>query len=289
MPNNKSAKGLGRGFDALIPQDFDQSLLIDEQDRVQKLLISDIKPAADQPRTEFDEQALDELAQSIKRHGVLQPLIVRPHDNGYIIVAGERRWRAAQKAGLNQVPAIVRSLAELEQLEIALIENVQREDLSPLDQAVSIQRLVSQFQLTLDDIAKRLGKAPSTVSNLARLTALPVAAQKALRAGTISEGHARAILALKQQPEKQQELLESIIKNHWTVRQAEAFVVATKKGAPSQTARQSTVSTTPQTKVLAKQLGVQVAIRRTAKGGRLELTFSNDQELENLIKRLQTD
>ena len=160
MSQPKKATGLGRGFATLIPDDFDNSLLVDEQDRVQKLLISDVHPTEGQPRTEFDETELKELSSSIKQHGILQPLIVRVREDGktYNIVAGERRWRAAKMAGLSHVPAIVRTLEELEQLEIALIENVQRSDLSPLDQAVAIQRLYTQFNVAYADIATRLGK-----------------------------------------------------------------------------------------------------------------------------------
>jgi ParB family chromosome partitioning protein len=283
MAKNKA--GLGRGFQTLIPQNFDSSLLTDEQDRIQKLLISDIKPGRQQPRTEFDDKTLQELANSIKQHGILQPLIVRNEKGTYYIVAGERRWRAAQKAGLSHVPAIVRSLKELEELEMALVENVQREDLSPLDQAMSIHRLLNQFNLAQDQVAKRLGKASSTVGNMVRLLNLPNDAQEALRDGNITEGHARAILAIKD-PAKQTELLQLIIKNKWTVRQAEQFVVATRKGAETERAHKQLATSTPATEKLGKKLGASVSIRRTAHGGKLEIAFKSNGELEKLIKRL---
>lgn len=282
----KTKAGLGRGFETLIPTNFDNSLLIDEQDRIQKLLISDIKPGKQQPRTEFDQELLKELASSIKQHGILQPLIVRNESGTYYIVAGERRWRAAQLAGLTHVPAIVRSLKELEELEMALVENVQREDLSPLDQAVSIHRLIHQFNLSQDTVAKRLGKATPTIGNIVRLLNLPAKAQEALRDGLISEGHARAVLALKDKPEKQTELLDLIIANKWTVRQAEQFVVATKKGAQSEVAHKQLATTTPATEKLGKRLGAPVTIRRTAKGGKLEIAFKTNKELDELIKVL---
>jgi ParB family transcriptional regulator, chromosome partitioning protein len=190
--------GLGKGFAALMPQDFDSSILIDENEKVLKLDVGALKPNADQPRQHFDEEALKQLAASIKQHGIVQPLVVTPAGaNNYVIIAGERRWRAAQIAGVAKVPALVRSAKELEQLEIALIENVQRVDLSPLEQARSIERLHQQFNQTYEAIAKRLGKAPSTINNIVRLLQLPEAAQEALREEKISEGHARAILALK--------------------------------------------------------------------------------------------
>lgn len=290
MANAKNSKsGLGRGFDSLIPTNFDSSLLVDEQDRVQKLLIQDILPNKDQPRKDFDELMLKELAESIKTHGVLQPVVVRQLGDGtYSIVAGERRWRAAQIAGLDRIPAIVRTMEELQQLELALVENVQRVDLSPLEQAMSIQRLHDQFSVAYADIAKRLGKALATVNNTVRLLQLPPDAMTALQNKQITEGHARAILALKDRPEQQAELLQFIIKNKWSVRQAEQFVVACKKGAnDAKTAQTKTVTSTPETKKLEKYLGVPVSIKRTAKGGKLELGFKSDKELESIIKRLQ--
>src|SRR3990167_4061956 len=171
---SSNSKGLGRGFEALLPENFDNSILVNDDERVQKILIQDIKPNKAQPRQSFDTQALNELAESIKRHGILQPLIITASgENGvYTIIAGERRWRAAQIAKLERVPAIIRTAKELEQLEIALIENVQRVDLSPLEQAASIQRLRDQFTMDYEVIAKRLGKASSTITNIARLLGL---------------------------------------------------------------------------------------------------------------------
>jgi len=169
-----------------------------------------------------------------------------------------------------------------------LVENVQREDLSPLDQAMSIHRLLNQFNLTQDAVASRLGKAVPTIGNIVRLLNLPSDAQEALRDGQISEGHARAILALKEKPEKQTELLHLIIKNKWTVRQAEQFVVATRKGAQTDTAHQQLATTTPATEKLGQKLGVPVSIRRTAKGGKLEFAFKTNAELDKLIKQLNS-
>src|SRR5665213_64640 len=190
-------RGLGRGFEALISNDFDKSLLLTPADRIEKIPVGQLGSNPHQPRKHFDETALGELAASIKRYGIVQPLVVTPVKGGvYTLIAGERRWRAAQVAGLKTVPAIIRSSQELEQLEVALIENVQRVDISPLEQALSIERLHEQFSFSYDDIAKRLGKANSTVNNTVRLLRLPEAAREALAAGKISEGHARAILAL---------------------------------------------------------------------------------------------
>lgn len=279
--------GLGKGFGSLLPDNFDHSLLLDEKERIQKLLIQDIVPNPQQPRTTFDETELKQLAQSIKRYGILQPLIVTSSDDGkYILIAGERRWRAAKLAGNTHVPVIVRSSPELEQLEIALIENVQRTDLSPLDQAVSIARLIQQFNLSYQDISVRLGKATSTLSNIVRLLQLPQVARIALEQQAISEGHARAILALEKEV-AQLELLELIKKNKWTVRQAEQYVVAHKQGMKTPAKAQERVATTNDaTKKLSSFLKAPVSLKRTAKGGKLEIVFKSDKDLERIIKKL---
>jgi ParB family transcriptional regulator, chromosome partitioning protein len=280
--------GLGKGFDALIPQDFDKSLVFDDHERIQKIAVEDLQPNPHQPRQHFEDQALEQLAESISQHGILQPLVVSPLSGGrYAIIAGERRWRSAQLAGLKKVPAIIRTTKELERLEIAIVENVQRVDLSPLEQAVSIERLHQQFNMTYDAIAKRLGKAAPTVNNIVRLLHLPQDASKALREEKISEGHARAILSLKDMPEKQTELLKAIIRSGWSVRQAERFVVSVKEGyKDKQSTRQRMQTETPATKKLSKKIGTPVHIRRMAKGGKLEITFKNDQELEQVLKVL---
>ncbi|OGL29841.1 hypothetical protein A3D14_02565 [Candidatus Saccharibacteria bacterium RIFCSPHIGHO2_02_FULL_47_12] len=285
---SETKRGLGKGFEALIPTDFDTSILTPEEERIQKLSISAIKPNPQQPRRHFDELALNELAESIKRHGLLQPVVVTPlgNDNTYVLIAGERRLRAAGKAGLSHLPAIVRTAKELEQLEIALVENVQRVDLSPLEQAASIGRLHDQFNLEYADIAKKLGKAPSTVQNIARLLGLSDEAKKALHESKITEGHARAILAVRDSG-AQAELLDLIIKNGWSVRQAERYAVAYKKGIKKTESAQKRVSaTTPETEALSKTLKTPVQIHRMAKGGRLEITFTSDSNLKQIVKRL---
>ena len=277
---------LGRGLGALISEDLDRSILTEDNERVQKLLIQDIVPNPDQPRREFDPQALDEMAKSIEQHGVVQPIIVVRHNQAYRIVAGERRWRAAQLAKLTHLPAIVRSMQELEEIELSLIENIQRVDLSPLEQALSVYKLQQQFNLSLDEIAKKLGKAPSTISNLSRLLQLPDDAREALRAGKISEGHARAILSLKGLPDKQAELLSSILNNGWTVRQAEQFATAAKEGASADTAKRRTASETELTRQVGKRLGTKVQIKHTAKGGQLIIRFDSDDHLQQIAEKL---
>jgi ParB family chromosome partitioning protein len=262
-------------------------MVLQTDERIQKLFIRDIQPNPDQPRKQFDETALQELAGSIKQYGVLQPIIVSPKGNGYEIIAGERRWRASALAGQETIPAIVRDKADLEKLEIALIENVQRVDLSPLEQAVSIEYLHEQFNLSYQDIAVKLGKAVPTVNNIVRLLGLPEAARQALQDGHISEGHARAILALKGRPEVQQRLLGLIQGQAWSVRQAEQYVTAQKEGLVTQAAaKQRTAKETPQTTALSKKIGSKVTIHHTARGGRLEIHFKDTQELNELYRKL---
>lgn len=283
-----SAKtGLGKGLDALIPKEFDNTLL-QTTEKVQQVAIVEITPNPDQPRKHFDAEALDELAASIKSHGIVQPLVVIKAQGKYRIVAGERRWRAAQIAGLKEVPVITRSLKQLEELEIAIIENVQRVDLSPLEQALSIERLHDQFSLSYGDIAKKLGKAIPTIHNTVRLLQLPDEAKEALRKSSITEGHARAILALRDDADAQAELLRSILEFGWSVRQAEQFVTASRansKAAPKAVKKHMQTSNT-QTEALSQRLKTAVSIRRTAKGGKLEIFFKDDKDLERITQAL---
>lgn len=282
--------GLGRGFGSLIPQDFDTAqLLTPEGERVEQAAVTQLSPNPDQPRTVFDETALGELAASIKQYGIIQPLVVTPSGKGYHIIAGERRWRAAQKAGLQKVPVLVRTAKEQERLELAILENVQRVDLSPLETAVSIERLHQQFNLTYAEIGKRLGKAETTVHNTVRLLQLPKEARDALVEGKISEGHARQVLALKEMPEQQLELITLIIQNGWSVRQTERYVSSLKAGVKEKQQAEERVSgDTPETERLSKRFGTSVRIHRTAKGGRVEIAFTSDEQLAKLLAELDS-
>ncbi len=288
--------GLGRGFDSLLPQNFDQTLLLNAADKIEKIAVGRLCPNKYQPRQEFNDEGLKDMAASIKQYGILQPLIVARisaedvvegsdlEAGDYMIIAGERRWRASKIAGLTHVPAIIRTLKDLERLEVALIENVQRVDLSPLEQAESIEYLHHTFGTSYTDIAKRLGKGNSTVVNIVRLMRLPTEAKDALRAGKITEGHARAILALRDHSQEQTELLAHIIKQGWTVRQAEQFAVSVRDGRHEPTAARERLSTeTPATKRLSQRLAAPVHIRRTAKGGKIEVAFTSDEQLESIL------
>lgn len=286
-------RGLGRGFDTLIPtqlleDEFDPTAQQDEQvSQLRQLKTSDIQSDPDQPRRQFDEDALNGLAESIKEHGILQPIVVIAKGDKFEIVAGERRWRAAQIAGLQRVPALVRTLTSQHRLEIALIENLQRQDLNPLETATAYLKLQQQFNLTLEEIGKRVGgKAISTISNILRLLNLPKEAKHALIEGTISEGHARQILAIHE-PDVQLELLQLIIKNDWSVRKSEQFVVGYKEGQKNREKAVAKVQTeTTETKALSKRLDAQVSIKNMAKGGRLVIQFKDQNDFERITKML---
>ncbi len=278
--------GLGRGFEDLIPTNFVIDDVVSPGEHIKNLSISKIITNPDQPRREFDEDSLKELAESIKQFGVIQPMIVMPHKKGYRIVAGERRFRAAQMAGLKSVPAIVREHKELEELEVSLVENVQRVDLSPLEQAMSLLKLRDQFSLSLKQISKKLGKAETTISNSIRLLHLPEKAIEALRNRTISEGHARAILALKNQPKLQTELLNTIIIQKLSVRDAEAFVSQNKNKKVA-----SAVSYSPKIqealKAHSNALKTRIKIKESrGEKGILSVKYSSLKDLKSLLNNL---
>lgn len=289
------AKGLGRGLESLIPTQIDAAhdptAQTDQQvSRTQNVFISDIKPNPEQPRRRFREQELNDLIASIKVHGVLQPIIVTHAAVGYTLVAGERRLRAAQAVGLKQIPAVIRSITDQARLEVALIENLQRDDLTPLELATALVKLNQQFNQSFEVIAQRLGKAPSTLTNTARLLNLPTPAKQALERGSISEGHSRQILALDAQPKLQQTLLDNIVRHGWSVRRAEQFVVNLKRGGISNTqASRSAFSETDDTKQLGRVLKTKVVIQPMARGGRLIITYKNAKDLTRITKRLSGD
>lgn len=295
-----SNRGLGRGFDALIPTQIDVEFdpMADvvktpegtdkrvAADEVLQLEVSIISPNPHQPRLVFDPTALDELAASITEHGVMQPVVVIETNGDYQLVAGERRLRASKLAGKKTIPAIVRSYSMQQQVELALIENIQREDLNPLETATSYRKLVEEFNMSNDDIAKRVGKDTSTVSNTMRLLNLPLDAKRAVAEGVISEGHGRVILSLKDAT-KQLELLDMIVKNGWTVRQAEAFARDFKRKASTVdkvAAKQD--KRNEATEAISLRLKTPVSIQRTAKGGKLLIQFATDKELERLKKTI---
>jgi ParB family transcriptional regulator, chromosome partitioning protein len=296
MPNQR---GLGRGFESLIPtqiveEEFDPTAQPTtggarvSGDRVQDIDPALIDPNPHQPRQTFDEEALQALAASIQHYGIVQPLVVTKNGDRYELIAGERRLRASKLVALSTVPVIIRTSSEQEKLELALIENLQREDLNPIETATSYRKLIDQFNLSYDEIAARVGKAATTIVNSTRLLNLPLEAKRAVVEGTITEGHARQILAVP--AEKQLELLGLIIKNGWTVRQTEAFVrdFKTAKGTVK-TATAKSAETNDLTKQLTDFLGTKVTLQRTAKGGRLMIEYYSDEELERIYQAIKHD
>ncbi len=289
---------LGRGFESLIPTDvldetFDPTLVSDEQiSELRYIKLEEIQPSPDQPRRTIDEVALQELAASIQEHGVLQPIVVSPGKKGFVIVAGERRWRASGLAGLAKIPALVRTLTGQHKLELALIENLQREDLNPMETATAYQKLKTQFNMTIEEIGKRVGgKSVAAISNYMRLLQLPDFAKQAVAEGVITEGHARQLLALNGDEKAQRDLLEHIVKEGWSVRKAEQYVIGYKKGvAPSEkraTAVRSTRTQTVFTKRLEKRIALPV-VQKTMGGesGQIIISYKTEDELKALEKLL---
>ncbi|HEX6462115.1 MAG TPA: ParB/RepB/Spo0J family partition protein [Candidatus Saccharimonadales bacterium] len=286
-------KGLGRGFDSLIPtqlldEAFDPTAKEDTRlSEYKHVAVAAIQADPGQPRRHFEQEALDELAESIKVHGVLQPIVVTPNGDNYVIVAGERRWRAAKQAGTKEIPVIVRTLSDQNKLELSLIENLHRRDLNPLETATAYAKLRDQFNLTYEEVSQRLGgRAISTISNIVRLLNLPSAAKEALVEGKISEAHARQILAIPE-PRQQQVLLDLIIRNKWSVRKTEQYVIGYKLGDKNRKAGEAKArSETPATRKLAKHLDAPVQVKTMAKGGQLMIRYKSDQDLERIIESL---
>lgn len=291
----KKLGGLGRGFESLIPTDvldetFDPTAAGEQSSELRHIKRDRIVANPEQPRRHFDDEALEELAASIREHGIIQPLVVTPAGDTFQIVAGERRWRAAGLAGLEKVPVIVRTLSEQHKLELALIENLQRRDLNPLETATAYLKLHTQFNLTYEEIGHRVGgKAVSTISNILRLLQLPADAKQALVEGLISEGHARQILALDDE-DARSELLALIVKEGWSVRKAEQYVVGYKRGEQPAAKQASGIKNTRQetafTKQLAKRLELPVVQKTTAKGGQIIISYTSDEELQTLQQKL---
>lgn len=256
-----------------------------EGKRVLEVLVTEIVPNPHQPRTDFSPEHLEELALSIKEHGILQPLIVTKRGKTYEIIAGERRFQAAKKIGLETVPVIVREAQEQQKFELAIIENIQRHDLNALESARAFRRLIDEFQLTQEEIAKKMGKSRSLIANTLRLLQLPIEIQKALLSGVISEGHAKAILSLET-TEKQIALYESIVKEQLTVREAEARA----RASVFPRAKRQSALIDPQVRAteerLADVLGTRVRIARAGKGGRITIEYYNEDDLKYLLQKI---
>jgi ParB family chromosome partitioning protein len=252
----------------------------------QELDIDLLAPNPRQPRTDFEEQALEELAQSIRGNGVIQPIVVRPSGDRYEIVAGERRWRAAQRAGLLKVPVVVRQISDANLLQVALIENIQRENLNPIEEAQAYRRLLDDLHLSQEEIAAAVGKDRATVANFVRLLRLPADIRSEVASKSLSMGHARALLALPDET-AQRRVAKDVLARGLSVRETEALVK--RETAPAETAEEP-VRTDPNTRAAEDQLklalGTRVRISRRRRGGRIEIEFSSEDELQRLFELL---
>lgn len=252
--------------------------------------IEEIHPSPEQPRKRFLEPELEELAQSVKTHGVIQPLIVRSRpEGGYYLIAGERRWRAAQRAGLHQVPVVVQEVAPKEAFERALVENLQRADLNAIEEAEAYSRLVEQFQYTQEEVAERVGKDRSTVTNSLRLLRLPMSVRAMVEDGNLSMGHARALLGLESDAEIET-AARNVLRKKLSVRAVENLVKLAREPAPSKEASKpkKSASVRDLENKLMKSLGAQVQIEenKSGKGGRIEIRYIDLDDLERLLERL---
>jgi ParB family transcriptional regulator, chromosome partitioning protein len=276
---------LGRGLSALIPDTPaptpapastpDRSLDVD----------SDLlRPNKFQPRTQMDDARIEDLAQSIRVNGIIQPIVVRKVEQGYEIIAGERRWRAAQRAGLLKVPVVVRDIPEDRLLAVALIENIQRENLNPIEEAVAYRRLSDEFHLTQEQIAEAVGKDRSSVANFVRLLRLPQEVRANVASNTLSMGHARALLSLADEA-AQLRVARDVVSRNLSVRETEALVK--KAGAPAEAIpeKKADVHTRAAEEKLRMALGTRVHINRRGKGGRIEIEFLSEDELHRLYER----
>jgi ParB family chromosome partitioning protein len=279
-------RGLGKGLDALIPGDTQS----ESTSGAQFIPVTQIIPNPSQPRGEMDDEKLEELSNSIKEHGILQPLILtkEANEDTYVLIAGERRLRAAKLAGLESVPAIVRQASEQERLELALIENIQRENLTPMESAEAYQQLNDEFGLSHDQIAVRVGKSRTAVTNTIRLLKLPDTVREALMTGKISEGHGRALLGLST-VKAQKAALQTIISHELNVRQTEELIRKLSGEKPPATPASKAPKPAEVKRIendLRSLLGTKVSLNHGKKGGTLVIHYYSDEELESLIKRI---
>ena len=281
---NEQSRGLGRGLEALIPT-------MSEQEVVKELLITDIVANKYQPRNEFNEEALEELAESINQYGLLQPVIVRKVLNGYELIAGERRWRAAQKNGAKTIPAIVREYSDIETTEIALIENLQRENLNAIEEAGAYQRLVNEFGLTQEELAKKIGRSRSHIANFIRLLNLPEIVQEYVSRGTLTMGQVRPLLTLESE-DLQIEAAEYIIAEDLSARDAEKLVKKLMKDPQvlqeelEEEEYKEDIFVVEAEDVLKMALGTKVKIKPGKKKSKIEIEFYSADDLERLVEFL---
>jgi ParB family chromosome partitioning protein len=275
-------KALGTGLKAFIPEEY--GILKDEA--YAELDIEQIKPNPLQPRQKFDKGSIDELARSIKESGVLQPIIVAPDGKTYKIIVGERRWRAAQKAGLKKIPSLIRPMPKMQQLETSLVENLQREDLNPLEIALSYQKMTQELNYTQQETAEKVGKDRTSVANYLRLLKLPKEIQDNLAAGNISMGHARALLSLEG-PELQISLYRQIIQENLSVRAVEKLIHKHKKSPPSQKHRKADADLMALQEDFIRLLGTKISISGNQNKGIIKIHYFSMDDLNRIFEKIK--
>jgi len=275
-------KGLGKGLGALI-----SSAETDNDAGIMEIRISEIEPNRQQPRKNFDDEKLAGLAESIKQHGVVQPLIVQKEGNSYKIVAGERRWRAARMAGLQTVPVIVRDLTDKQIMEIALIENLQREDLNPIEEAEAYERLINEFGMTQEEVSVTVGKSRPAITNSMRLLSLDEKIKEKLVSGEISSGHARALLALNDQ-ELRLKVMEEVIKKQMSVRETEHLVNQLSVNKKPKKKRVPDAEYLAIEERLREVFGTKVRIMNNKKNGKIILEYYSQDELDRIISLIES-
>lgn len=277
-------KALGKGINALIP-DFEMGVPESAEKGIAhsvELLIDDIAPNRFQPRKYFDDDKLEELVESIRENGILQPVVVQKAEIGYELVVGERRWRASKKAGLNKIPAVIREVTDAQALELAIIENIHRQDLNPIEEGEAYARLADEFALTQEMIAKKVGKSRTAVANTLRLLKLPRNIKEDLVSGKLSMGHARALLGLEN-PGQMQALCKEVFKHDLTVRQTEKRVNGLKQPVPTKLVPpKKNIFIKDLEKELERKLGTKVEINPKKTGGKLVVTYYSDDDLERI-------
>ena len=279
-------KVLGRGLGALIPQRQEAPAESHATQGLAEIPISQIQPNPFQPRKTFNEASIDELARSVRQHGIVQPLVVTRSGDKYKLIAGERRYRAAQKAGLTTVPVLIKEMmAEGDALQIALIENIQREDLNPIEEAMAYHQLHDDFQLTQEEISRRVGKERSTVANFLRLLKLPDPVKKLLASGQLSMGHARALLAIES-PKKQEQLAERVVRKNLNVRQTEMLASESSPKTAEKKEKEKDVFTRDAEDKLQRTLRTKVEIDRRRRGGVIHIRYGSEDELIRVVDEL---
>lgn len=277
-------RGLGKGLSALISDLPEEA----KKGQVQVVPIHEVEPNKGQPRKIFDEQKMEELSQSIKEHGIIQPIIVKKQENYYKIIAGERRWRAARMAGLKEIPVLIQDYSTNEAMEISLIENLQRQDLNPIEEAKAFESLIQTFSLKQEDVAKRVGKSRSTIANTLRLLQLDESIQELLIQQRLSEGHARALLGLSDQF-SQLSVVEKILKNDLSVRETEKIVRDLLERPKKKKKDDQLLSIYKEIEDKMKQiLGTKVQISKGKKKGKIEIEYYSNQDLERILYLIQS-